>query len=168
MRWGSSGLDTPYCNHYRVKLVKATCDQGLQRLNHFARDWNRIVSVVRHRAVTTAPHNPHYHPIRAGENRSGFTVDNAARGIGVNVQRKRTVGAPTCFENALVDHRLRAARSLFTRLKHKSHVTCERFAALGKHVSGPHQHCRMRVVTTGVHAPGDFRCKGQPGIFRHR
>ncbi|MCY1398081.1 hypothetical protein D9M71_131070 [compost metagenome] len=82
------------------------------------------------------------------------------------MQRKHGI-ARKALEQTIVDHCLGPAQAFFVRLEDQGQGTVQMLA--GRQAAGRRQQdCRMPIVATGMHAPGNLAGMGETVLFLHR
>ena len=104
--------------------------------------------------------------VGAGHRGAGQDGDLAMVQVGRVVQAIELV-AGEFLEQAVLDHRARAAETFLGRLEDEMHGAVE-IACLGEIARGAEQHRGVAVMTAAMEAAGNGRAPFQVGVLLHR
>ncbi len=163
-----AGAQLPDGEHYRVEGVEPSGDVGVQRGDRLGQRRHRVKGLMRTTAVPAAAREGHLQHRVGRHDRSGTAERQPVRLVGEDVQRIGDVRPGTGdVEQALVEHRLRAAVTFLPRLEHEHDRTGQRVALGAQQPGGSNQSGGVQVVPAGVHGVAGGG-EGEPGVFADR
>ena len=152
--------------HRRLVRIDVAADDGLQGLSQRHGDDDRVLGILRRRAMRAVAGNGNVEEIGAGHRRPRKNGKLAVVEIGRVVQSIDFV-AGKFLEQPVLDHRARAAEAFLGRLEDEMHGAVE-VLGFGKIARGAEQHGGVAVMAAAVEAAGNGRAPFQIGIFFHR
>ena len=165
---GRARRDFRASEHDGIEHIEAARRHGVERQSDLEHDGNGIDGEMRHRRVAALAFDRDDPFVGGGEHRSGLAGDGAGAEIGRDVEREGCVRFRIGVEKTVLDHEARAMMAFLARLEHELHRAREFVAAAMKKMHGLHQHCRVRVMSAGMHAAFELAREIETRRFRHR
>ncbi|MNV13899.1 hypothetical protein D3C71_1045630 [compost metagenome] len=160
------GLQRADRDHRRLLCIDVARDHGLQSHDHARRRHQRINRQMRHRAVTAHAFDGHCEQVLRSHHRPFAKAQMPRRQTRHVVHAEQRIAGKT-FEQAIGEHRFRAALAFFGGLENQGQGAVE-LAGRRQVARRAQQHRGVAVMPAGVHAALVLTAVGCAGVFDDR